>query len=136
MVDHCTRECLGLHAARRGTRFEALEALHQAVRHSFGHFKEKVAEDKLALRHDHGSQFVSGDYQDELKFLGIKSTPAFVAELSARAYRGVDENLDKPSIDALRSAWMRRWGGEQGRCRRPDRTKSSPAPYLASAADR
>ena len=26
-VDHCTAECIGLHAAKRGTRFEALEPL-------------------------------------------------------------------------------------------------------------
>ena len=55
MVDHCTRECLGLHAARRGTRFEALEVVRQAVHHSFGEFKQKIADNKLALRHDHGS---------------------------------------------------------------------------------
>ena len=104
MVDHCTRECLGLHAARRGTRFEALEALHQAVRHSFGHFKEKVAENKLALRHDHGSQFISGDYQDELKFLGIKSTPAFVAEPQCN---GVSERFIRTLKEQL--LWLRRF---------------------------
>ena len=26
-VDHCTAECIGLHAAKRGTRFEALEPI-------------------------------------------------------------------------------------------------------------
>ena len=26
-VDHCTQECVGIHAARPGTRFEVLEAL-------------------------------------------------------------------------------------------------------------
>ena len=28
-VDHCTAECIGLHAAKRGTRFEALEPIRQ-----------------------------------------------------------------------------------------------------------
>jgi|GEM_PF-6705326 len=37
-VDHCSGECLGIHAAHRATRFEALEPLRQAVRHSFGAF--------------------------------------------------------------------------------------------------
>src|ERR687898_231240 len=32
----------------------------------------------LELRHDHGSQFVADDYQRELAFLGITSSPAFV----------------------------------------------------------
>jgi transposase InsO family protein len=30
------------------------------------------------LRHDHGSQYVSDDFQGELAFLGIESSPAFV----------------------------------------------------------
>ncbi len=34
----------------------------------------------LAIRHDHGSQFMSDYYQDELRFLGIESSPAFVRE--------------------------------------------------------
>ena len=31
-VDHCTTECIGLHAAARGNRFEALEPIRQGVR--------------------------------------------------------------------------------------------------------
>ena len=31
-VDHCTTECVGLHAAKRGNRFEALEPIRQGVR--------------------------------------------------------------------------------------------------------
>jgi len=34
----------------------------------------------LLLRHDHGSQFMSDDFQNELAFLGIESSPAFVRE--------------------------------------------------------
>ena len=34
----------------------------------------------LALRHDHGSQFMSDTFQTELRFLGITSSPAFVRE--------------------------------------------------------
>ena len=30
-VDHCTTECIGLHAAKRGTRFEALEPIRQGT---------------------------------------------------------------------------------------------------------
>ena len=35
-VDHCTTECIGLHAAKRGTRFEAVEPIRQGVRERFG----------------------------------------------------------------------------------------------------
>ena len=34
-VDHGSTECLGIHAARRATRFEALEPLRHAVRFAF-----------------------------------------------------------------------------------------------------
>ena len=53
-VDHCTAECIGLHAAKRGTRFEALEPIRQGVRERFGAIGKGVARG-LRLRHDHGS---------------------------------------------------------------------------------
>jgi transposase InsO family protein len=51
-VDHCSTECVGIHAARRATRFEALEPLRQGVRACFGAFAAGVA-GGLELRHDH-----------------------------------------------------------------------------------
>ena len=42
-VDHCSTECVGIHAARRATRFEALEPLRQGVRACFGAFGAGVA---------------------------------------------------------------------------------------------
>ena len=52
----------------------------------------------LKLRHDHGSQFVADDYQTELAFLGIASSPAFVREPEGngcveRFIRTLKENL-------------------------------------------
>jgi transposase InsO family protein len=96
-VDHCSTECVGIHAARRATRFEALEPLRQAVRACVGAFAEGVASG-LKLRHDHGSQFVADDYQRELAFLGIVSSPAFVREPEGngcveRFIRTLKENL-------------------------------------------
>ena len=83
-IDHYSGECTGIHAARRGTRFEALEPIRQGVRRCFGAFAEKVATG-LSLRHDHGSQYMSDDFQDEIRFLGIESTPAFVRAPRAMA---------------------------------------------------
>jgi putative transposase len=96
-VDHCSTECIGIHAARRATRFEALEPLRQGVRACFGAFAEGVA-GGLKLRHDHGSQFIADDYQRELAFLGIASSPAFVREPEGngcveRFIRTLKENL-------------------------------------------
>ncbi len=102
-VDHASTECLGIHAARRATRFEALEPLRQGVRTCFGAFAEGIASG-LKLRHDHGSQFVADDYQREIAFLGIVSSPAFVREPEGngcveRFIRTLKENL----------LWLRRF---------------------------
>jgi putative transposase len=102
-VDHASTECLGIHAARRATRFEALEPLRQGVRAAFGGFAAGIARG-LKIRHDHGSQFVADDYQRELAFLGIEGSPAFVREPEGngcveRFIRTLKENL----------LWMRRF---------------------------
>lgn len=79
VVDHCASECIGVHAAKPGTRFEAVEPLRQGVRAIFGGYEEGIAAG-LQARHDHGSQYVSDYFQDELTFLGITASPAFVRE--------------------------------------------------------
>jgi transposase InsO family protein len=96
-VDHCSMECVGIHAAKRGTRFEALEPIRQGVRNFFGGFGEGIARG-LSLRHDHGSQFVSDLFQQEILFLGVESSPAFVHEpqgngCAERFVRILKENL-------------------------------------------
>lgn len=78
-VDHCTAECVGIHAVKRATRFEALEPLRQGIREHLGAFGPKVAAG-LRIRHDHGSQYMSDHFQQELRFLGMESSPAFVRE--------------------------------------------------------
>lgn len=78
-IDHCTAECVGIHAAHHGDRFEALEPLRQGVRDHFGVLGPAIAQG-LALRHDHGSVYLSGDFQAEITFLGMTSSPAFVRQ--------------------------------------------------------
>jgi transposase InsO family protein len=96
-VDHCSAECVGIHAARRATRFEALEPIRQGVRERFGGFDKGVASG-LMLRHDHGSQYVSDAFQREIAFLGLISSPAFVRApegngCAERFIRTLKENL-------------------------------------------
>ncbi len=96
-VDHCSAECVGIHASRSADRFEALEPVRQAVRERFGAFAKDIA-GGLALRHDHGSQYVSHHFQTEIRFLGIASSPAFVREpegngCAERFIRVLKENL-------------------------------------------
>ena len=52
----------------------------------------------LAIRHDHGSQYMSDHFQKELAFLGIDSSPAFVRSpegngCAERFIRTLKENL-------------------------------------------
>ena len=96
-VDHCTTECIGLHAAKRGTRFEALEPIRQGVRERFGPISDGVARG-LRLRHDHGSNYLADDFQQEVAFFGIESSPSFVREpegngVAERFIRTLKENL-------------------------------------------
>jgi putative transposase len=96
-IDHCSAECVGIHAAPRATRFEALEPIRQAVRQHFGGFAKGLARG-LSVRHDHGSQYMSDAFQKELKFLGIESSPAFVRApegngCAERFIRTLKENL-------------------------------------------
>jgi putative transposase len=57
-VDHCSTECVGIHAARRATRFEALEPLRQGVRVYFGAFGAGVARglELLSMPHELSSE--------------------------------------------------------------------------------
>ena len=78
-IDHCTAECIGIHAVKKASRFEALEPIRQGVRQYFGAFSAAIAAG-LRLRHDHGSVYMSDDFQTEIKFLGIEPSPAFVRQ--------------------------------------------------------
>ncbi len=96
-VDHCSGECVGSHAARSGNRFEALEPVRQGVLRHFGAVDRGVAEG-LALRHDHGSNYMSADFQDEIAFLGIEGSPSFVRQpegngVAERFIRTLKENF-------------------------------------------
>jgi putative transposase len=96
-LDHCSAECVGIHAHAPATRFQALEPIRQGVRQHFGGFAKAIARG-LAVRHDHGSQYMSDHFQKELAFLGIDSSPAFVRSpegngCAERFIRTLKENL-------------------------------------------
>jgi transposase InsO family protein len=62
----------------------------------------------LKLRHDHGSNYMSGDFQDEIECLGIEASPSFVREpegngVAERFIRTLKENL----------LWVRTFGAER-----------------------
>jgi putative transposase len=96
-IDHCSAECVGIHAALRGTRHEALEPVRQGVVERFGAVETDAAQG-LSIRHDHGSQYMSHDFQKEIAWLGALSSPAFVRApegngCAERFIRTLKENL-------------------------------------------
>jgi putative transposase len=149
IVDHASTECLGIHAARRATRFEALEPLRQGVRACFGAFAEDIA-GGLKLRHDHGSQFVADDYQAELDFLGIESSPAFVREpegngCAERFIRTLKENLLwvrrfatieelRQALHAFKDTYNRSWIVERHGYQTPAAVRAAQLTPLPAAA--
>ena len=78
-VDHCVSDVVGWHVAKKGDRWAALEPVRQGVRTHFGGFEKAIALG-LGLRHDWGSQYRARQFQAEIQWLGIRSTPAYVGE--------------------------------------------------------
>ena len=111
-VEHANSEVVGIHASRSANRFEALEPVRQGVHRCFGAIAPGVARG-LKLRHDHGSNYMSGDFQDEIECLGIEASPSFVREpegngVAERFIRTLKENLlwvrTLDTIEELRAA--------------------------------
>ena len=92
VAEHWNAELLGWHVAERGTRFEAIQAVGMAVRQRFGRLDAGAARG-LALRHDHGSNFMSDDFQKQIRFWGMAPSYAFVGEPETN---GVIERLFRP----------------------------------------
>jgi len=102
-VDPCSQECLGIHAAVRGARFEALEPIRQGVREHFAGYTADIAKG-LTLRHDSGSPHQSHYFQAELRFLGLESSPASVREPEGN---GVAERFIRTLKEQL--LWVQRF---------------------------
>ena len=58
-IEHANSEIVGIHASSSANRFEALEPVRQGVDRCFGAIAPGVAHG-LKLRHDHGSNYMSG----------------------------------------------------------------------------
>jgi transposase InsO family protein len=148
-VDHCSAECVGVHASRSADRFQALEPVRQAVRERFGAFAKAVASG-LQLRHDHGSQYVSHHFQAEIRFLGIESSPAFVREpegngCAERFIRTLKENLLwvrhfatveelRLALHAFKETYNRTWIIERHGYRTPAQVRSDQLDQVPMAA--
>jgi putative transposase len=148
-VDHCNSECVGIHADKSANRFQALEPVRQGVRRQFGAIGKDFAAG-LKLRHDHGPNYMSDDFQDEIAFLGIDASPSFVREpegngVAERFIRTLKENLlwvqRFETIEELRLAliefadWYNsHWLVARHRHRTPAQVRADQQPAMDQAA--
>lgn len=147
-VDHFVGELVGAHAARPGTRFEALEPVYQGIREHFAPLAEGAATG-LVLRHDNGPQYVSDHLQQEVAFLGMESSPSFVRApegngVAERFIRTLKEQLlwlrHFDTVDELRQALLefkdrynRKWLLQRHRYRTPAQVRNDHGALEAAA---
>src|SRR6202040_1777496 len=156
-VEHSNSEVVGIHASRSANRFEALEPVRQGGHRCFGAIAPGVARG-LKLRHDHGSNYMSGDFQDEIECLGIEASPSFVREpegngvaerfirtngrskvgrLSMATCVHFSRSLPSNSWWQTMAGWqaLSRPSAAEGGGRRPAFTGPVPQPYSATEVD-
>ena len=79
-VDHCASDVVGWHVAKKGDRWAALVAGSPGeCGPTWTAFGKAIALG-LGLRHDWGRSNRARQFQAEIKWLGIRSTPAYVGE--------------------------------------------------------
>jgi putative transposase len=78
-VEHFNVECVGYHVCKTGDRFAALEPLAMGLAEHYGSLAADVARG-LAVRMDHGTQYLSDHFLNQLRFWGVAPSFAFVAE--------------------------------------------------------
>ena len=137
-VEHANSEIVGIHAARSANRFEALEPVRQGVPVLRLHRARRSAWAQAASRS--WLQLHVGEFQDEIKCLGIEASPSFVREpqgnsVAERFIRTWKGTAIGPDIQSHRgtcasnsshspSATMK-LGSSRGMLRKPARVRES-----------
>ena len=78
-VEHWNAECVGWHAGKVGSRFAALEPIAQGLQRIYGSVDADVARG-LALRMDHGNQYLSDHFLNQIRYWGVRPSFGFVEE--------------------------------------------------------
>ena len=98
-VEHWNAECVGWHVCKRGDRFAALQPISMGLARLYGSTSAGAARG-LALRMDHGSQYLSDHFTNQIKFWGIQ--PSYALRRRApdqrrrRAVQSHAEGTDHP----------------------------------------
>lgn len=78
-VDHFNAECVGFHVAKEGTRFAALQPLAMGLTTHRGSATRDAGRG-IVVRQDHGPQYTSDAYRDQVKAWGMGLSFALVGE--------------------------------------------------------
>ena len=123
-IEHWNAECVGWHVCKRGDRFAALQPISMGLARLYASTSAGAARG-LALRMDHGSQYLSDHFTNQIKFWGIQPSYAFVEQpqtngvaersiakeqIIGRIYRNIAElrNAVRGFVDStMPSAWRR-----------------------------
>ena len=119
-VEHWNAECVGWHVCKVGSRFAALDPIAQGLERLYGSLDADVARG-LALRMDHGSQYLSDHFLKQIRYWGIHPSFGFVARnrkrtgwrsggiARSRSKRSTAESFrtSRPSA----SPWPTSWSG-------------------------
>ena len=98
-VEHWNAECVGWHVCKRGDRFAALQPISMGLAGLYGSTAAGAARG-LALRMDHGSQYLSDHFTNQIKFWGIQPSYAFVAEPQTN---GVAERFNRTLKEQIKA---------------------------------
>ena len=79
VIDHFNDEIISWHIQKKGDRFAALTPVQRAIKKRFNSLDKDVCKDMiLQLRSDHGSQYNSKDFMNEMNYLGLDMSKSFV----------------------------------------------------------
>ena len=119
-IEHWNAECVGWHVCKRGDRFAALQPISMGLARLYASTSAGAARG-LALRMDHGSQYLSDHFTNQIKFWGIQPSYAFVEQpqtngvaerfnrtlkeqiIHGRIYRNIAELRERPSAGSSNS---------------------------------
>ena len=118
-VEHGNAECMGWHVCKVGSRFAALDPIAQGLERLYGSLDADVARG-LALRMDHGSQYLSDHFLKQIRYWGIHPASALSRNRKRTVWRsgGIARSRSKRSTaESFRTSrpsappWPTSWSG-------------------------
>ena len=118
-VEHWNAECVGWPVCKVGSRFAALDPIAQGLERLYGSLDADVARG-LALRMDHGSQYLSDHFLTQIRYWGIHPASALSRNRKRTVWRsgGIARSRSKRSTaESFRTSrpsappWPTAWSG-------------------------